>query len=188
MRAFVESRLARELGDHRARATDLERRFGELAMADAGGGGNRNLFGRREARRVLGEDGLALALDMHVLLPAGREVVRFFHIALRDYFAFRCALRSASDPDGRVRDSAAWALWQIPDSRAFLVLIGMLDDPYPYARGSAAAALGNLGDRRAVPALSRLLSDDTDVASMYGSSIGEVARWAIRQIRSAAAS
>ena len=186
MRAFVESRLSRELGEDRTRDGDLERRFGQLAMADAGGGGNRNLFSIREARRVLGEDGLALALDMHVLLPAGRDAVRFFHIALRDYFAFQSALRATSDPDGRIRDSAAWALWQIPDARAFDVLIAMLSDPYPYARGSAAGALGNLGDHRAIPALSRLLSDDTAVASMYGSSIGEVARWAIQQIRSGA--
>jgi hypothetical protein len=184
MRAFVESRLLREVGTARTSDGELERRLGLLAMADAGGGGNRNLFSLREARSVLGEDRLALALDMHVLLPAGTEAVRFFHIALRDHFAFQCAMLAASDPSPGVRDSAAWALWQIPDARAFDLLVAMLDDPYPYARGSAAAALGNLGDHRAIPALSRLLADDTDVASMYGDSIGEVARWAIRQIRS----
>jgi hypothetical protein len=184
MRVFVESRLLRELGEVRTRDGELERQLGHLAMADAGGGGNRNLFSIREARRVLGEGGLALALDMHVLLPAGRDAVRFFHIALRDYFAFQTALRAASDLDPGTRDSAAWALWQIPDARAFDVLIAMLSDPYPYARGSAAAALGNLGDHRAIPALSVLLSDSTAVASVYGSSIAEVAGWAIRRIRS----
>jgi GTPase SAR1 family protein len=185
MQSFFESRLSRELGRNRTTDGALERQLGHLAMADAGGGGNRNLFSRWQARHVLGEDGLALALDMHVLVPAGPDAVRFFHLAMRDYFAFQSALRDAADPDDSTRDSAAWALWQIPDARAFDVLLGMLDDPYPYARGSAVSALGRLGDRRAIPALSRLLTDDTDVSSMYGSSIGEVARWAIRQIQRA---
>lgn len=60
----------------------------------------------------------------------------------------------------------------------------MLDDPYRYARGSAAGALGRLGDPRALPKLRGLLRDETEVASMYGSSVREVARWAIRCIES----
>lgn len=184
MQAFVESRFARESGRYRILGEDLERGLGWLAMGDAGGGGNRNLFSVNEARRVLSDDVLALALDTHVLVPAGRDAMRFFHVALRDHFAFHQAVRAASDPDDWTRDSAAWALWQIPDLRAFDVLVGMLSDPYPYARGSAAGALGRLGDGRAIPALSRLLRDDTPVVSMYGSSIREIAEWAILHVRS----
>lgn len=180
--AFVETRFARESAGSPVELDELRRSLGALAMGDVGGGGNRNLFSLDVARAVLGADGLHLANWMSILVPARDETLRFLHVALRDHFAFVEAVRAAKDPDDDVRDSAAWALWQIPDPRAFDVLLRMLDDPYPYARGSAAGALGRLGDARALHALSQLLRDGTPVVSMYGSSIRDVAEWAIREI------
>ena len=180
--AFVETRFARESAGSPVGLDELCRSLGALAMGDVGGGGNRNLFSHAVVRTMLGADGLDLANRMSILVPARAGALRFLHVALRDHFAFSEAVHAAGDPDDDVRDSAAWALWQIPDPRASGVLLRMLDDPYPYARGSAAGALGRLGDTRAVPALSRLLRDDTPVVSMYGSSIRDVAEWAIREI------
>jgi len=180
--AFVETRFARESAGSRVGLDELRRSLGVLAMSDVGGGGNRNLFSLDTARTMLGADGLHLVEKMSILVPARAGSLRFLHVALRDHFAFAEAVHAADDPDDDIRDSAAWALWQIPDTRAFDVLLRMLNDPYPYARGSAAGALGRLGDPRALPALSALLSDDTPVVSMYGSSIRDVAGWAIREI------
>ena len=102
--------------------------------------------------------------------------------ALRDHFAFRYAQDAIHDPDPTIRDSAAWALWQIPDRRAVDLLLEALGDPYPYARGSAASALGRIGDPRAIGLLTKLLTDKTQVVSTYGNTIADVARWAITQI------
>lgn len=115
MRDFLASRYERESADHTMSKSELVRRLGKLAMDDAAGGGNRNLFRPVEVRRVLGDDGLALALAMQVLVPAGRGLVRFFHAAMRDHVAFHEAVLAASNDDGSDRDGAAWALWQNPD-------------------------------------------------------------------------
>lgn len=104
-------------------------------------------------------------------------------VALRDHFAFHYAQAAIHDPDPAIRDSAAWALWQIPDRRVVDLLLEALSDPYKYARGSAASALGRIGDPRAIRPLTMLLADDTQVVSMYGDTIADVARWAITQIQ-----
>jgi HEAT repeat protein len=88
------------------------------------------------------------------------------------------------DGDDFTRDSAAWALWQIPDRRVVPLLINALNDPYKYARGSAAGALGRIQDHRAVKPLSKLLDDKTSVGSMYGNTIAEIAAWALEKIGS----
>ena len=163
----------------------LSEGLGELAMMDAGGGGNRNLFEEQEVRLLLGESKtVTFAVDMGILVAGGRKRLRFFHVLLRDYFAYSHAVKAMSDPDSEVRDRAAWALWQIPDKRVVPLLMRALTDPYKYARGSAAGALGRIGDPQALPALEALTADCTPVSSIYGSSISEVARWAIDAIRS----
>ncbi len=152
-------------------------------MRDAGGGGNRNLFEYDDVLRASGgrAEVVQFMTDIEYLVPSGLAL-RFFHMALRDHFALAEARVALSSSIPTVRDWAAWALWQIPDPRAVDLLIAALSDPYPYARGSAASALGRIGDPRAIPALRAMSSDTTEVLSTYGSSIADVAAWAIAAI------
>jgi hypothetical protein len=188
VRSYVESRYDRECRRQQGADSaplsleDLYRRLGSLAMSDAGGGGNRNLFSIEEVQSELDPDAYSLVLNTNIMIATRGNALRFFHLAIRDHFAFQYAQAAIHDPDPAVRDSAAWALWQIPDRRVVDLLLEALSDPYPYARGSAASALGQIGDRRAIGPLTTLLADDTPVVSMYGSTIADVARWAITQI------
>ena len=116
------------------------------------------------------------------MIATRRHALRFYHLALRDHFAFHYAQAVIHDLDPVIRDSAAWALWQIPDRRVVDLLLEALSDRCEYARGSAASALGRIGDPRAIGPLTKLLADDTQVVSMYGNTIADVARWAITQI------
>jgi len=189
MEAFVRHRFNREQGtmapgdgSHAVRLDDLYDGLGKLAMADAGGGGNRNLYTTGQMLAALGtRDAYDLAHRMNLLLAGGSQE-RFLHARLRDHFAFRFARHAIHSPSAGVRDSAAWALWQIPDERAVDVLLPALEDVDPYVRGSAASALGRIGDPRALSLLRRMLSDRTPVVSMYGSTLAEVARRAIEAI------
>jgi DNA polymerase III delta prime subunit len=187
--SYVESRYERECVRHQGMGSaplslaELYRRLGSLAMSDASGGGNRNLFSIEEAQAELGHgDAYSLALDTNIMIAIRGGALRFYHLALRDHFAFRYAQDTIHDPDPAIRDSAAWALWQIPDRRAVDLLLEALGDPYPYARGSAASALGRIGDPRAIGPLTKLLTDKTQVVSMYGNTVADAARWAITQI------
>jgi hypothetical protein len=186
--SYVESRYERECrrskdtGSTPPSLEELYRGLGSIAMSDAGGGGNRNLFSEDQILGELDVNALSYLLNMNIMIVTLSRVFRFYHLAFRDHFAFRYAQIAINDSDPDTRDSAAWALWQIPDRRVVDLLLGALSDPYPYARGSAASALGQIGDHRAVEPLKQLLSDQTPVASMYGDSIGEVAAWAIRRI------
>lgn len=189
--SYVESRYERECrrwkdtGSAPPSLEKLYRGLGVLAMSDAGGGGNRNLFSEEQVREALDPDAYSHVLSMNIMIVTRSRVLRFYHLAFRDHFAFRYAQIAMHDPDPATRDSAAWALWQIPDRRVVDLLIEALSDPYPYARGSAASALGQIGDRKALAPLKQLLADHTPVVSMYGNSIEEVARQAIRKILSA---
>jgi DNA polymerase III delta prime subunit len=186
--SYVESRYQRECARQRAAGAippslaELYRQLGSLAMVDAGGGGNRNLFSTEEARAALRGDVYSLAVDTNIMIMTRGSALRFYHLALRDHFAFHYAQTAIHDRDPGIRDSAAWALWQIPDRRVVDLLLEALDDPYPYARGSAASALGRIGDPRAIGPLTKLLADGTPVMSMYGRTIAGVAQWAITQI------
>lgn len=188
--AYVESRYERECARRGSTGSappasleELYRRLGSLAMSDAGGGGNRNLFSIEEVQAELGsDDAYSLVLDTNIMIITRGRALRFYHLTLRDHFAFRYAQTAIHDTNPGIRDSAAWALWQIPDHRAVDLLIEALSDPYPYARGSAASALGRIGDPRAIRPLMMLLTDNTKVTSMYGDTIADVARWAITQI------
>jgi DNA polymerase III delta prime subunit len=186
--SYVESRYERESVRQQDAATvppslqEIYQKLGALAMSDAGGGGNRNLFGETRVQTELGDDTYRLALNTNIMILTRGKAVRFYHPTLRDHFAFHYAQAAIHDPDPAVRDSAAWALWQIPDRRVVDLLIEALSDPYSYARGSAASALGRIGDPRAIGPLSAMLSDDTPVVSMYGNTIADVGRWAITQI------
>jgi hypothetical protein len=188
---YIESRYEREsrrwknTGDAPPPLEGLYRGLGSLAMSDAGGGGNRNLFSGKQVQSELSSDAYALVLNANIMIVTRSRAVRFYHLAFRDHFAFRYAQAALHDPDPIIRDRAAWALWEIPDRRVVDLLIEALTDPYPYARGSAASALGRIGDHRAIAPLTKLLADETPVMSMYGSSIAEVARHAITQIRKA---
>jgi hypothetical protein len=188
--SYVESRYERECrrwrdtGGAPPSLAELYRGLGSLAMSDAGGGGNRNFFTREQVAGKLGPDAYAHVLNMNIMIITQSYALRFYHLAFRDHFAFHRARIAMRDPNPSTRDSAAWALWQIPDRRVVDLLIEALSDPYPYARGSAASALGQIGDRKAVAPLRELLADQTPVVSMYGNSIEEVARWAIMRILS----
>lgn len=189
MEAFVRHRFNREQGttapgdgQHAVRLDDLYNGLGRLAMADAGGGGNRNLYTTGQILAALRtRDAYELAHRMNLLLVGGSQE-RFLHAKLRDHFAFRFARHAIQSPSASERDSAAWALWQVPDQRAVDVLLPALDDVDPYVRGSAASALGRIGDPRALPLLRRMRSDRTPVVSMYGSTLAEVAQRAIEAI------
>jgi hypothetical protein len=187
--SYVESRYERERarqqnsGNAPPPIEELYRKLGALAMGDAGGGGNRNLFPEAEIQTELDHDTYRLALNTNIMIAARGNALRFYHLALRDHFAFHYAQAAIRDPNPATRDSAAWALWQIPDRRVVDLLVEALTDSYPYARGSAASALGRIGDPRAIGPLTVLLADDTRVVSMYGDKIADVARWAISQIR-----
>jgi hypothetical protein len=187
--SYVESRYERECMRQQGESItplslgELYQRLGSLAMSDAGGGGNRNLFHIDEVQSELGHGGYSLVLNANIMVASRGNTLRFYHLALRDHFAFHYAQAAIHDPDPAIRDSAAWALWQIPDRRVVDLLVEALGDPYPYARGSAASALGQIGDPRAIKPLTALLTDDTRVVSMYGGTIADVARWAITQIR-----
>lgn len=187
--SYVESRYEREFARRqRAGGTppsldELYRRLGSLAMNDAGGGGNRNLFSPEDVQAELDDDTYSIVLDANIMIATRRHALRFYHLALRDHFAFHYAQAVIHDLDPVIRDSAAWALWQIPDRRVVDLLLEALSDRCEYARGSAASALGRIGDPRAIGPLTKLLADDTQVVSMYGNTIADVARWAITQIQ-----
>ena len=159
-------------------------------MADAGGGGNVNDFdvadvtSRLPLANVQRSRFIRLSHTLGLIYSPRPTGLAFTHLLLRDHFAFRQALKALTKGDDSERDSAAWALWQIPDKRAVPLLVQTLSDPYRYARGSAAGALGIIGDPRAVEPLTKLLNDTTPVHSMYGDTIGAVASWAIARIRS----
>ena len=186
--SYVESRYEREYarqrdsGDAPPSLEEFYRQLGAFAMSDAGGGGNRNLFPEAEIQAQLDHDTYRLALNANIMITARGNALRFYHLALRDHFAFHYAQAAIHDPNPAIRDSAAWALWQIPDRRVVDLLVEAFSDPYPYARGSAASALGRIGDPRAIGPLTMLLADSTQVVSMYGNTIADVARWAIAQI------
>jgi len=105
-------------------------------------------------------------------------------LSLRDHLALKCAVEVLSDvgETAEMRDRAAWAVWQIPDPRALPALLLATHDPEPYVRGSAAGALGAIGDEKALHRLREMQKDLTEVTSLYGSTISEVADWAIRRI------
>lgn len=161
--------------------------LGLLAMRDAGGSGNMNVFYHKDFEKQLANTAsqfVELATLLNILYWERGRVIRFTHMLLRDHFAFRYAISSLTHPSGEVRDSAAWALWQIPDERAVDVLIPVLNDSYKYAKGSAAGALGRIGDERAVLPLIRLLADTEPVYSMYGNRICDIAAVALETIGS----
>jgi TIR domain/HEAT repeats/NACHT domain len=189
VRSYVESRYERECaryqgtGNAPSPLAELYRGLGALAMSDAGGGGNRNLFSAENVQAQLDDDAYSIVLNTNIMIATRGQALRFYHLAIRDHFAFHYAQNAIHDPSPVIRDSAAWALWQIPDRRVVDLLLEALNDPYSYARGSAASALGQIGDARAIEPLKALLTDNTQVVSMYGNTIAEVARWAITKIR-----
>ena len=114
-------------------------------MNDAGGGGNRNLFATSDVKiRIDHDDTYSLIRDMNIMVSTGTRSLRFYHLELRDHFAFRYAVRAMKGPDAVVRNRAAWALWQIPDRRALSILLESLSDPDPFTRGGVVSALGSV--------------------------------------------
>lgn len=168
-----------------AEIDELRDVFGWVAMRDAGGAGNSNLFHRKDFEEVSAaksDEIIRLGLDLGIISRVDETRFRFSHMLFRDYFAFRYAQLAVNSRDDGLRDRAAWALWQISDERAAECLIPLLRDPYKYARGSAAGALGRLGDQRAVEPLISLLNDEEPVVSIYGHRICEVAAFALTAI------
>ena len=154
-------------------------------MKDAGGGGSQNVFRLDDFAILLGREASQSFVDFMCLLNVliwQNKNLRFVHLRMRDHFAFKYAQTVLLNGDPETRDSAAWALWEIPDERVVPLLIEALKDPYEYARGSAAGALGRIGDVRAIEPLSELLSDTTPVFSIYGNRICEVAATALKMI------
>ena len=191
---FLSKRLKHEEGKYQQGLDfdlkDIYKHWGYLAMRDAGGGGNKNVFLEKDIRYRLQLSSdelnafLYLSLNLGLIYTSTSEAVSFAHMIFRDHFAFKFAEKALFDPNPDLRDSAGWSLWQIPDKRAVPILIKALKDPYKYARGSAAGALGMIKDRRAIEPLSQLLADHTEVFSIYGGTISAVAQWAINEIES----
>src|SRR5579871_5914778 len=67
-----------------------------------------------------------------------------------------------TDPDFKVRVTAAVVLSKLRDRRSEPALIAGLDDKNETVRGMAAAALGNLGDPAAIAPLERVQTDRSD--------------------------
>ena len=80
-------------------------------------------------------------------------LVSFLHPAVAEDAA--AARRELSNPDFRVRATAALALGKTHDATARVPLEQLLADPNPAVRSAAAAALGVLGDAAASAALDR---------------------------------
>jgi TIR domain/HEAT repeats/NACHT domain len=188
---YIERAYGRYQREH-GRLVTLEELYtllGGVAMRDAGGGGNQNIFppeefgGRSETRS---KGLIEFACDLGLLRRVGGSLLRFSHLLIRDHFAVREAIRVLSAgpaaSDATTRDRAAWALWEIPDGRAVAVLLAALQDEDRHVRGSAASALGRIGDPQAVRPLIELTNDTTPVRSIYGERICDVARSALMSI------
>jgi hypothetical protein len=67
-----------------------------------------------------------------------------------------------SDPDFKVRLTAAVVLGKLRDPRSEPALIQGLADSNETVRGMSAAALGNIGDAAAIPPLERVATDRSD--------------------------
>jgi hypothetical protein len=180
--------------DHEARKLNRKPPFtleaiyevlGRLAMEDAGGGGNQNVFKLDDFSRVFERDTAHQFVEFLRLLNIliwQNENLRFIHLRMRDFFAFKYAQTVLFNGDPETRDRAAWALWQIPDERVVLLLIEALKDPYEYVRTGAVGALGRIGDVRAIEPLKELLTDNTPVISIYGKRVCDVAAVALKMI------
>jgi nucleoside phosphorylase len=163
--------------------------LGTIAMADAGGAGNKNTFTLSQISRYIQnypEDDISKLVECACLLQLMiydiSGSLRFMHMVLRDHFAFEHAMKEITASDSRKRDSATWALWEIPDKRALKPLILALKDKNKYVRGNAASALGKIADPCAIEPLRQLLTDETPVVSLYGNRICEVAAAALKAI------
>jgi hypothetical protein len=183
---FVGRKYYEVIGNHQNVFTisDIYEVLGSIAMNDAGGGDNQNIFSKRDFMDRLPEKyNLEVFVEQCKMLGLivseidGR--MRFLHRALRDHFAYRMAIREAKSEKETLRDRAAWALWEIADPRGIPVLTSLLDDPSKYVRGSAVGALMRIDDPKVIPAISRLLTDKAEVNSLYGKTIGDVARSAV---------
>jgi nucleoside phosphorylase len=167
--------------------------LGTIAMADAGGAGNKNTFTLSQISRYIQnypEDDISKLVECACLLQLMiydiSGSLRFMHMVLRDHFAFEHAMKEITASDSRKRDSATWALWEIPDKRALKPLILALKDKNKYVRGNAASALGKIADPCAIEPLRQLLTDETPVVSLYGNRICDVAAAALKAFDNAA--
>ncbi|MEO8393881.1 MAG: HEAT repeat domain-containing protein [Chloroflexota bacterium] len=138
-----------------------------------------NIFSPSEFNQILDEekarDFIDLALQLHLLVSGERNSLRFVHLLLRDYFAYRFGLAHLLNVElydaWGLRPTPARSLGFIGDKRAVEPMIKLLENSQVDAsiRNSVAGALGDLRDARALPALLIALKDP-DVR-VYGTAI-----------------
>jgi hypothetical protein len=130
------------------------------------------VFGRKNSGPFL-----KMAVRLHLLTPVEDNSLRFIHLLLRDYLAYREAVKVLKEKhsDASMRLIAVEALGKIGDPRAVEALILALRDENNRVRRATAEALGELGDSRAVAPLITALQDrDANVRYIATSALGEL--------------
>lgn len=171
---YVQRRYEREARkpNHAVQFTleDIHAVLGSVAVWISGWlSAGENVFSPTEFSQALdapkAEAFIELALELHLLVRSEGDTLRFIHLLLRDYFAYRFATSQLLNPDlydsWGLRPTPARALGLIGDRRAVAPLINALENTELDAaiRNSVADALGDLRDVRAVPILMTALGD-----------------------------
>jgi HEAT repeat protein len=108
------------------------------------------------------------AVDRLVRELADPSVKKRFRAAqvlgmLRDPTSALALIASLDDPEPRVREASASALYWLRDARARSSLVRLLyDDPVPDVRGAAAQALGALGEPEIITLLREASNKELD--------------------------
>ncbi|MFN8419496.1 MAG: HEAT repeat domain-containing protein [Anaerolineae bacterium] len=140
-----------EIGDPRAVKPVLERIF------------EGDFWAEGSVLTSWGNDALKLLLTA---LDNDNENIRDTACALLGEFGDVSAVeqlihRLKTDASDRVRGSAAYALSEIADPRAYDILLTALNDRYEHVRAKAATGLGRLKDNRALYALRQATHDES---------------------------
>jgi hypothetical protein len=121
------------------------------------------------------EDFLDLTYRLHFLTQSDDNSIRFIHLLLRDYFAYRQACVQLYDGDNFIRSRSLYAFGELRDVRAVEYLINNLSDPDVTIRATATLSLGKIGHPNAVDDLLVPLSDSEVRVRTYGAiALGEL--------------
>ena len=143
---------------------------------------------RSSAAVTLGYIGDARAVEPLIqALNDENEYVRYFAAVtlgrIGDSRAVQPLIQTLKDKDRDVRYIAADALGKIGDAKVVEPLIQALKDKDEYVRYNAVVALGNIGYIAALPYLDAL-RQDTAIGNPYSEkTVGEMAEFAIREIK-----
>lgn len=115
------------------------------------------------------------AIRLHFLFGSYGNL-KFAHLLLQDYFAFRYSLHCLNHEDDGYREMAAIALNLIGDVRATEALLKTLKDDNKLVRIQAVYALGNLKDLHSVTQIVELLDNDqwSQMKSACCSALGNI--------------